>query len=64
MPNILIVTATYNQINRFSLVRGFSIAVSDSVTNIFEEHSDAGLLGTEVLLAHLLHINPSATQWI
>jgi len=46
MPNILIFTPTYNQIKLFSLVRGFSVTVSNSVTNILEEHSVAGLLGT------------------
>jgi hypothetical protein len=51
MPIILIVTAT------------FSVAVSYSVTNILEEHSDAGLLGREGLIEHLSCNNPAATQW-
>jgi len=63
MLNILVITAAYNQINWFSLVRGFSVAVCDPVTNILEEHSDAERLGAEGLTAHLLCGNPAAKLW-
>jgi hypothetical protein len=60
MPSILIVTVTENQINWFSLLRGFSVTVPGLVTNILEEPSVAGLLRTEGLIVHLTYCNPAA----